>query len=152
HPVDSEELQDFYDRIMTDAYPPELRAKLKKATGCDILNLQQELDWLYETRCDRCGGVVTTEDIVYSYRFQCPYCNEIVAISDCPELKGVKKARYCPYCLEKNHGEPNKDFAISTRSEKFGAIPVKSVYECRGKCKPKRGERAHNTDQRTRAG
>ena len=45
---------------------------------------------------------------------------------------------------------PHKDFAISTRLPKFGAVPVKVVYECLGKCKPKRGERHHNEDSRTK--
>lgn len=48
-PVDADELQDAYDRVMTESYPPELRAKLKKATGRDLSNLGEELGWLYET-------------------------------------------------------------------------------------------------------
>ena len=151
HPVDPDELQGAYDQMLTEPYPPELRGKLKSITGRDISNLQQELEWLYETKCDRCGGEATTEYIVYSERFQCRGCNEVVALYDCPEIKAPKKARYCPHCLTK-HGAPKKDFAISTRSQKFGAVPVKVVYECHGKCKPKRGERFHNEDQRKRRG
>ena len=139
HPVDPDELQGAYDRMLEEPYPQDLRGKLKKITGQDIANLQKELDWLYETKCDRCAGPATTEYVVYSEQFQCRNCNEIVPLYDCPEIKAPKKARYCPYCLAKNKGEPHKDFAISTRSSKFGAIPVKVVYECLGKCKPKRG-------------
>jgi DNA modification methylase len=152
HPVDPEELQDAYDRMLTEPYPPDLRSQLRQIAGRDIGNLQQELDWLYETRCDRCGGPATTEYVVYSEEFQCRNCNEKVALYDCPEIAVPKKARYCPYCLAKNQGNPHKDFAISTRSEKYGAIPVKLVYECLGKCKPKRGVRLRAEDQRTRRG
>jgi hypothetical protein len=152
HPIDPEDLQGSYDGMLAEPYPAELRVKLKKITGQDLTNLQQELDWLYETKCDRCGGPATTEYIVYSERFQCLNCAEVVALYDCPEIKAPKKALYCPNCLARNHGEPSREFAISTRSKKFGAIPVKVVYECIGKCRPKRGERLHNEDQRTRKG
>jgi hypothetical protein len=144
HPVDPDELREAYDRMMTEPYPPELQRKLKAITGCEIRNLQQELEWLYETRCDRCGGPATTEYTVYSERFQCPNCAKIVALYDCPEFKEPKKGRYCPHCTERHHGEPHKDWLISTRSRKFGSVPVLVSYKCLGKCKPARHERRPN--------
>ena len=36
--------------------------------------VQPEIDWLYETRCDRCGGKASTGYTVYSQVFQCPRC------------------------------------------------------------------------------
>jgi 16S rRNA G966 N2-methylase RsmD len=152
HPVEPEELQTTYDLMMATVYPSDLQKKLKRITGEEIRNLQQELDWLYATRCDRCGGPATTEYVVYSERFKCPFCTEIVALSECPEIKEPKKARYCPHCLAKNDGSPNKKFAISTRKQRYGAVPVKVVYRCYGKCKPKRGERTSRDEKRTRKG
>lgn len=144
HPVDPDELREAYDRMMTEPYPPELQRKLKAITGSDIRNLEQELEWLYETRCDRCRGPATTEYVVYSERFQCPNCNKIVALYDCLEFKEPKKGRYCPHCTARHHGEPHKDWLISTRSQKFGSVPVLVSYKCLGTCKPARDQRRPN--------
>src|SRR5260370_40166159 len=46
-----------------------------------------EIDWLYETRCDRCDGPATTVSTVYSQVFQCPRCLEKVPLFDCIEVK-----------------------------------------------------------------
>lgn len=144
HPVDPDELREAYDRMMTETYPPELQRKLKAITGSEIRNLEQELEWLYETRCDRCGGRATTEYVVYSERFQCPNCNRIVALYDCLEFKEFKKGRYCPLCTARHQGEPHKDWLIPTRSKKFGSIPVLVSYKCLGNCKPARDQRKPN--------
>jgi hypothetical protein len=151
-PVAAEDLQATHDRMLTEPYPQELQKRLRRITGEEIRNLQQELDWLYATRCDRCGGPATTDYVVYSERFQCPYCNEKVSLYDCPEFKTPKKARYCPNCLAKNHGQPSKDFAISTRKTRFGPDVVQVAYRCLGKCKPPREFRNHHEDARTRKG
>jgi DNA modification methylase len=113
--------------------------------------IRPEMDWLYETRCDRCGGKATTQYTVYSKVFQCPRCLEKVPLFDCVETEvaakvqksgqpaKMKKVSVCPYCLKIGHVEE-----ISTRSEKFGSIPVLVSYECQDKCKPMRGERRYN--------
>ncbi len=124
-PVDVDELQSAFE---------ELKAKVKP-----------EMDWLYETRCDRCDGRATTAYTVYSQVFQCPRCLEKVPLFDCPEVKSQTQAgkekmiRVCPHCKERGVEEE-----ISTRSKKFGAIPVLVSYLCEEGCKPARGERRHN--------
>ena len=126
-PVDVEELQAAFE---------ELRAKV-----------QPEIDWLYETRCDRCGGKAITGYTVYSQVFQCPRCLEKVALFDCVEVEGQtasgkpKKISACPHCMQRGVVEE-----ISTRSEKFGAIPVLVSYLCEAGCTPKRAERRHNDE------
>jgi hypothetical protein len=163
HPVDPDELRDAYERMMVEPYPEDLRRKLKEITDEKIGNLQEELDWLYATKCDRCGGGATTEYVVYSERFQCPKCNEIVALFDCPEVKvlypvggkntqktELKKRRVCPLCLAKNKSEPHRDFVVSTRSQSFGQIPILVSYKCLEGCKPARAQRHHDEDTRTR--
>lgn len=163
HPVDPQELQNAYEHMMTSEYPEGLKKKLKAATGEDIANLQKELDWLYATKCDRCGGDATTEYVVYSEQFQCPRCGEIVALFDCPETKvpyqvgsktkqkvEMKKRRVCPHCLKK-YEDPHRDFVISTRTIKFGSVPTLLIYECQGKCKPKRGQRRHDEQSERKA-
>lgn len=124
-PVDVDELQKAFD---------ELNRKIKP-----------EIDWLYETRCDRCDGKATTTYTVYSQVFQCLRCLEKVPLFDCVEVdaetaKGKpKKISVCPHCHKKDIVEE-----ISTRSEKFGAVPVLVSYLCKSGCRPARGKRHHN--------
>ena len=128
-PVDIEKLQKAFE---------ELKAKVTP-----------EIDWLYGTRCDRCGGKATTAYMVYSQVFQCPRCMEKVALFDCVQVDGEtaagkpKKVSVCPTCHKKGHDEE-----IGTRSEKFGAIPVLVSYLCESGCKPARSERRHNDPNR----
>lgn len=163
HPVDPEDLQDAYQRMLTEPYQADLKAKLRKATGEGIGNLQEELGWLYATKCDRCGGSATTEYVVYSERFQCPNCAEVVALFDCTQEKvpypvggkksgriELKKKTVCPYCLTRNHGKPNRDFVISTRTQKFGKVPVIAAYRCVCGCKPIAAERRCSEDKRSK--
>jgi hypothetical protein len=148
---------------MAETYPKELQTKLKRITGEEIKDLHEELDWLYATKCDRCGGRATTEYVVHSERFQCPRCNEIVALFDCPEVKvpylvgrkssqktELKKRRVCPLCLTQNGGEPHRSYVISTRRRKFGSVPVLVSYKCLGGCKPARDQRKHDEPVGTR--
>jgi len=125
-PVDVDELQRAFE---------ELRARVKP-----------EMDWLYETRCDRCDGRATTGYTVYSYVFQCPRCLEKFPLFDCVEAMGQtatgkpKKIRACPYCYERGHVEE-----ISTRKHKrFDPVPVLVSYLCQEGCTPRRAQRRHN--------
>ncbi len=124
-PVDVEELQKGF---------AELKARVKP-----------EIDWLYETRCDRCGGLATTAYTVYSQVFQCPRCLQKMPFFDCVEAEGKtkagksKKIKACPHCFQKGQVEE-----ISARGEKFGAVPVLVSYLCEGGCKPQRDQRRYN--------
>lgn len=123
-PVDVDELQKAFE---------ELKREVKA-----------EIDWLYETRCDRCGGKATTAYTVYSQVFQCPRCLEKVPLFDCVEVDGEtakgkpKKISVCPGCHMRNIIEP-----IDTR-ERLGSIPVLVSYLCENGCHPARSERRHN--------
>ena len=126
-PVDVDELQRAFNKLEAAVKP--------------------EMDWLYETRCDRCDGRAMTNYVVWSYVFECPRCLNRMPLFDCPEAdvpktsgKGTKKVTVCPYCQKNGHLEE-----ISTRSTKrFDPVPVLVNYECLDGCKPKRGERVHN--------
>jgi DNA modification methylase len=124
-PVDVDKLQKEFE---------ELKHKVKP-----------EIDLLYETRCDRCGGKATTAYTVHSQVFQCPRCLEKVPLFDCVEVDGEtatgkpKKITACPHCHKRGIVEE-----ISTRAEKFGTVPVLVSYICKSGCKPARGERGHN--------
>jgi SAM-dependent methyltransferase len=125
-PVDVEELQRAFE---------ELQARVKP-----------EMDWLYETRCDRCDGRATTGYTVYSYVFQCARCLEKVPLFDCVKVEkpGFSEKpgflRACPHCYARGHVEE-----ISTsRNQRFDPLPVLVSYLCEEGCKPKRAERRHN--------
>ncbi len=124
-PVDVDELQRTF---------AELQAKVKP-----------EMDWLYETRCDRCDGQATTAYTVYSYVFQCPRCLTKLPLFDCPEVPAQtaagkdKTIRICPHCKKNGHQEE-----IKTSSKRFEPVPVLISYLCDEGCKPKRAQRSHN--------
>ena len=128
----------------------ELQQALKKLQA----EIKREMDWLYETRCDRCEGRATTIHTVYSYVFQCARCLAKVPLFDCVETMGQtaqgkpKKIRACPDCMANGHVEE-----ISTsRNKRFEPIPVLVRYECEEGCKPKRNGRHHkDPDPKKRA-
>jgi 16S rRNA G966 N2-methylase RsmD len=110
---------------------------------------QPVIDWLYETKCDRCDGPATTTYTLYSQVFKCGRCLVKVPLFDCVESQGrtgsgkPKRISVCPLCFSKGHIEE-----ISTRDEKLGVIPVLVSYVCNGKCKPTRVERRHNDPEK----
>ena len=107
--------------------------------------VKPEIDWLYETRCDRCGGKASAAYTVYSQVFQCPRCMEKVPLFDCLEVDGQtakgkpKKLNVCPHCHKRGIIEE-----ISTRAERYGAVPVFVSYICENGCRPARNGRCHN--------
>ena len=125
----------------TPVDPDELRSAFQKVKQA----IQSEIDWLYETRCDRCGGKATTGYTVYSQVFQCPRCLSKVPLYDCgsEDLETVagkaKTVNVCPSCQANGFTE-----VIRSQSEKFGFVPVKVVYHCEAGCKPTRDVREHN--------
>ncbi|NLB81350.1 MAG: hypothetical protein GX800_07045, partial [Clostridiaceae bacterium] len=109
--------------------------------------IKPEIDWLYETRCDRCNGRAMTNYVVWSYVFECPRCLKKVPIYDCPEVDvpnkkgdGTKKVKVCPYCKKLGNLEQ-----ISSRTAKrFDPVPVLVNYKCLDGCEPSNIERKHN--------
>lgn len=120
-PIDTDELQRSLENVQKSIY--------------------REIDWLYETRCDRCDGRATTGYTVYSYVFQCPRCLEKTPLFDCVETNNDKgkNIRACPACYARGIVEE-----IQTRLPRFEPIPVLVSYLCQEGCKPQRGERLHN--------
>src|SRR5579871_3242126 len=107
--------------------------------------LRKDIDWLYGTACDRCGGSAIIGNTVHSQIFQCPRCLTKVPLFDCVEVDTEtangkpKKANACPTCFAKGHTE-----IIRSQSQKFGYMPVLVSYLCLNGCKPARSERRHN--------
>src|SRR5262245_59022471 len=67
---------------------PVVAKSLEPAFDALRRQIQTELDWLYETRCDRCDGKGTTLATVYSQVFECPRCLAKVALFDCVVVEG----------------------------------------------------------------
>ena len=114
--------------------------------------VKKEIDWLYETVCERCGGRATTGYTVFSQVFQCSRCLEKSPLFDCIEVNAEtatgkpKTVLVCPHCYPKHVEEIDTD-----SGNRFGTIPVYVTYQCEAGCKPKRGERRHNdTDEKKR--
>ena len=107
--------------------------------------VDDEMNYLYETRCDRCDGKATTIHTVYSYRFQCPRCLEKVPLYDCVESVGQtakgkpKKIKACPNCYNSGNIEE-----IRTSFKRYEPIPVKVKYHCKEGCAPKSDVRLYN--------
>ncbi len=124
---------------------PAQATDLRRSFDAVRRTVQAETAWLYETRCDRCDGPATTAYTVYSHVFQCQKCLKKVPLFDCVEAEGEtgtgkpKKIMVCPYCHQKGREEE-----ISTRTERFGAVPVLVSYLCENGCAPARCERRHN--------
>lgn len=114
--------------------------------------VKPEIDWLYETTCDRCGGKATTIYTVYSQVFQCPRCMEKVPLFDCVKAQREtatgkpKTVNVCPHCHKRGQEEP-----IRSQSKKYGSVPVMSTYRCNSGCTPPGAERRYNdSDQKKR--
>jgi len=112
--------------------------------------VREEIDWLYSTKCHRCGSEATTISTVYSQVFQCPRCLEQVPFFDCVETEVVtqagkiKRITVCPICKKEGHNEE-----IGQRLPRIGFVPVLFSYECNRTpkaCKPKRHAR-HYADK-----
>lgn len=107
--------------------------------------LAKDIQWLYETHCDRCQGKAKIAHTVYSQVFQCPRCLVKVPLFDCVETEikdhtgKAKTINACPSCFAKGTREE-----ISTRKQKFGSIPVLVNYVCQSGCDPAIDERRHN--------
>jgi DNA modification methylase len=124
-------------------FPPVIETFQAEAQAV-LRTVQSEMDWLYGTNCDRCGGKALTVYTLLSQVFQCPRCLKKVPLSDCIEAEGTtgegnaKRISACPHCDQKGHLEE-----INTRSEAFGHVPVAAVYHCLNGCKPAKGERSY---------
>jgi len=122
----------------TPVDPDELRSAFQKVRQA----VQSEIDWLYETRCDRCGGKAVTGYTVHSQVFQCPRCLSKLPLYDCGSEDSqtaagkAKTVNVCPTCQANGFTE-----VIRSQSEKFGFVPVQVVYHCKNGCKPARDVR-----------
>jgi DNA modification methylase len=120
-------------------------ATLSRVFASLVEKVTPEINWLYSTKCDRCDGDATTGFTVYSQVFQCTRCNKKMPIFDCPEAEATtvagkpKTIAVCPFCATRGFKEE-----ISTRGEKFGAVPVLVSYLCQVGCRPARSERRHD--------
>jgi len=117
-------------------------AELEKALRQIEQDTRRELEWLYETRCERCGGSATTAYTVYSQIYQCTRCMTKTPLYECVQVEvstasgKMKKIHACPACHQGGVVE-----GIDIERQRFGCVPVLVSYVCHGRCTPKRGKR-----------
>ena len=103
--------------------------KLRRNAFDDIIrSVQTELDWLYATRCDRCGKQATTEFTVYSQVFQCTKCLQRVPLFDCVEAEGSTKAGK-PKKITVCHTATRRDVSRKSAHEARNSVPFQSYGE-----------------------
>src|SRR5581483_3154053 len=126
-------------------------SRLQQAFTDLASRVKRDMDWLYATKCDRCGGNARTTSVIYSTVFQCLRCLAKVPFFDCvpasaQKLNGDdKEIRVCPHCHAKKRTEE-----IKQGMESFGRVPVEVNYVCLSGCKPARGSRCHNDTDSTK--
>lgn len=130
--------------ILNDLSPAAVHIARNYTTPVDVTALKREFerikatvkdefDWLYGTRCDRCGGPATIQYTIWSDVFACARCgSDIVlweAAVDRDSGKVVEKFA-CPSC-----GKEQAKKGLS----RLDSVPVVTNYEC-PHCKPARAE------------
>ena len=94
-----------------------------------LMDVSPHLEWLYETKCRKCGQRSLTDYAILSDRFRCPRCNALFLISDVAvDQKGkVSRAFKCPSCAKELR---------KSQCERIGSETIKVSYSC-----PKCGRR-----------
>ena len=80
-------------------------------------------DWLYETRCRKCGKTSITEYVIWSDEFQCPRCDARFLLWDVAvdKLGKVSREFFCPTCGRELR---------KTNCKRVNSKPVKVNYNC----------------------
>ncbi len=95
--------------------------------------VKDEMNWLYGTTCDRCGGPATILHTVWSDIFECGRCgNEIVLWEVAVDLENgrVHESFSCSNCAKEWRRAQLRLARVS---------PAMTVYECQH-CRPKRSQ------------
>ena len=116
-------------------------AEVQQAAEELMAAAQPELDWLYETRCDRCDGPARTAYTVYSEQFSCPHCGQTCRWPIARSVPIGSKTRRPPVRIALR-GATSKPFAPADRG--MGPVPVLAAYRCLGGCLPAEDQRRHN--------
>jgi len=88
-----------------------------------LSEVKEEMEWLYETRCRKCGGRATIEYTIWSDRFRCPFCEREFTLWNAaviPEGKVLKEFP-CLHC---------KVQLTKVKCKRTGGIPVRVDYSC----------------------
>jgi len=96
--------------------------------------VQEEFAWLYGTICDQCGGPATIQYTLWSDIFECGRCGFNMVLWETAfdqDSQSLAAQFTCPSC--------GKEWR-KAQLRRSGVCPVRTGYECRGKCKPKRKE------------
>jgi len=140
--------------ILNDLSPAAAHIAYNYCTPVDVGELKREferikvavkdeMDWLYGTACDRCGGPATIQYTIWSDVLECGRCAAEVVMWDVAvdhESSKVRKTLTCSNCGK----EQTKRGLRWLRS-----APVITHYEC-PRCKPKRAKHPTTDDEKRR--
>lgn len=102
--------------------------------------IEEEFNWLYGTKCDRCNGRAAIQYTIWSDVLECDRCfGEIVLWDVAVDRVGrkVEQTFSCPHCQK-----PHKKLGL----KKLPPTAVWTSFECE-LCTPKRGEHPISTDE-----
>lgn len=121
----------FIAKNYTTPINPE---EFKKAVSEIRERVREEMEWLYETKCRRCGDSAQIIYTIWSDVYRCPICETEMRFWDVA-VRGaeVLKSWECPRCSV----ELNKQRAVLVRTE-----PVSVNYKC-----PRCGRREDEVDE-----
>lgn len=80
-------------------------------------------EWLYETKCRKCGQESFIDYTILSDKFKCPRCNALFLISDVAvDQKGKVSRRFkCPSCAKE---------LLKSQCKRIGSETIKVSYSC----------------------
>jgi len=109
----------FIAKSYTTPIDPE---EFKKAVREIEENVREEMEWLYETTCRRCGDRALLNYTIWSDVYECPICNRRMRFWDVAAKDGqVLREWQCPYC----------GMNLDKRKAKLrGTEPVRVNYSC----------------------
>lgn len=93
-----------------------------------------EMEFLYGTRCHRCGEGAIIHHVIYSNVYKCPECHNPVSYYEA----ACRKPPCCPLCF----ATKGREILIRPILGICGNEPVAVNFSCRGKCEPKRMTRS----------
>ncbi len=113
---------------------PSVPQELAEAFEALSLEVREDMELLYGTRCHVCGGAATIHYVVYSNVYKCPECGKRVLLYEAARHTPPS----CPHCRVRN----GREVLIRPILGMCGNEPVAVNFSCSEGCKPKRMTRS----------
>lgn len=121
----------FITRFYLDQCDPD---DLKERFTKLCRSVAPEMEYLYGTECERCGGAATIRYVIYSNVYECPECGVETTLFEAVQ----RDPKGCTECFRRK----GLIVPITPRDCLKGYRPVAVNYACHGACSPKRAVRS----------